>query len=171
VGAEAAIATTCALEEPALADGAAGALDHTGEFFSEALVDGVDQARRAVAQHDSAIPRGSTENAQRQVFPPASARLGREGHEAPAARDRGFRGRDQQPKMVRETENRIGIGRTVGDDPVEAGRILEGACRNQILVRPSRDRESLRRLILKPPWGTEVSTRVLPVVSMETGKM
>ena len=54
-GQETAIATASALEEPATAVrcGALGATDLTGQFFGEALVDGVDES--SLTQHDSAV--------------------------------------------------------------------------------------------------------------------
>jgi hypothetical protein len=56
VGTEAAIGASGAFEEPttAVRRGTAGALDQAGELFSEALVDGVEEAGGTVAQDDSA---------------------------------------------------------------------------------------------------------------------
>jgi hypothetical protein len=56
MGAEAAVATASALEEPATAVGcrALGAVDQAGKLFGEALVDDVEESSGPVAQHDSA---------------------------------------------------------------------------------------------------------------------
>ena len=51
------IATASAFEEPATAVGcgAAGAVDQASELFGEALVEGVEESGRTIAQYDSAV--------------------------------------------------------------------------------------------------------------------
>ncbi len=41
--------------------------------------------------------------------------------------------------MIRQAEDRLGVGRAVGDDAVKAGRSFEGMNSNQVLIRPDGD--------------------------------
>ena len=72
MGAEAAIFTASAFEEPATAVGrwTLRAGDQASRFFGEALVDGVEESGRSIAQDDSAVffHRNQLESRRRKFF-------------------------------------------------------------------------------------------------------
>ncbi len=45
-------------------------------------------------------------------------------------------GGGQQPKVIRQAQDRFRIGRAVGHDPVKARRSFEGVNSDEVLIRP-----------------------------------
>ncbi len=163
MGAEATVAADGAFEEPAAAlwSRAAGASNQACQFLGEALVQGVDEARRAVADHKAAVFGQSDQlkTSARQFFRQLPGRRG--SSEAAQEQDfltpqvERFRRGGQQSEVIRQAEDRFRVGWAVRHDAVKAGRILEGSDGVEVVVGPDRDQGFFAPVDFKAAMGNQ----------------